>query len=227
MIALRTEVKEQFEYFNEVIKRAEKIAVFTRDCDLQKEQIEILVTYIDNLTNFKNENKEKYSEEELNLLLCLIISADAVQKELQMVISLKSNEMFVAWASLVQAQNNVSIVARNHPLSDGKYLNGYVHKLMAFEQTLFPKMFFSSVGEIIKKSICSYCKIDYEECEHIKGKMYMGELCVREIHEAELEEVSIVENPANKMCIQIEEDFEGKTVDSFTLVKRKENSDGK
>ena len=220
MIISNFEVKSLFDDFNKLIVKAEKIAVFTRNIELQNEQINKLSEFIENATKLKNQNKEKFSEPELNLILCLIISADAVKSEISMVISLKNNEMHIAWGHLVQAQNSVSIVARNHPMNDGEYLNGYVAKLNAFEKTLFPSFIFASTGGIIKKSICGICKSDYEECDHIKGTMYFGELCVREIHEMELEEVSLVKNPADKMCIQLSVDFEGKSVDPFTLVEK-------
>lgn len=218
MIIQYLEVKNLFDEFNDVIERADKIAIFTRDIELQKDQVTKLSEFIDKATELKNDNKERFSEPELNLILCLIISADAVKSEISMIISLKRNEMTIAWGHLVQAQNSVAIVARNHPISDGEFLNGYVSKLNSFEKTLFPSMIFASTGGIIKKSICAICKTDYEECYHIKGKMYNGELCVREIHEMDLEEVSLVENPANKLCRQLKISFEGKEVDTFTLV---------
>jgi hypothetical protein len=51
---------------------------------------------------------------------------------------------------------------------------------------------------IVKESECSICKQDYGECDHVKGRAYMGELCVRIITKAELREISLVKEPANK-----------------------------
>ena len=52
---------------------------------------------------------------------------------------------------------------------------------------------------IIAKSKCSICGHDYGECDHIVGKAYMGEMCVRIIEEVkELKEISLVTEPANK-----------------------------
>ena len=78
-------------------------------------------------------------------------------------------------------------------------------------------MFFSSVGGIIKKSNCSICKEPYSKCNHIKGRLYNGELCVREVIEMELEEVSLVDVPANKHCRMLTTSFDGKSVDLLTL----------
>lgn len=220
MIIQFFEIKELFEEFNKIIAKAENIAIFTRDIDLQTEEKNRLSKFVEKAEKLKNDNKEKYSEDELNLILCLIISTEAIMSELSMIICLKNGDMDSAWANLVQAQNQTAIVASNHPISDGEYLNGYLSKLDAFEKILFPRMMFASTGGIIKKTRCSICEIEYEDCEHMKGKMYSGELCVREIHEIELEEVSMVENPANKLCRQLATERDGKTVDILTLMEK-------
>src|SRR5215216_1029710 len=58
---------------------------------------------------------------------------------------------------------------------------------------------FMSAGVVIKSSKCSICDALYEDCEHIKGKVYMGRFCGRMITDvAEIKEVSVVEDPADK-----------------------------
>jgi hypothetical protein len=110
-------------------------------------------------------------------------------------------------------------VIRNHPLN-GDSLNGYLQRLEVYEKLLFPQMMFSSVGGIVKKSECSICGTDYDECDHIKGNYYMGEMCCRIISEMELEEVSMVENPANKGCRALTiQDNNGDVIDLMTLRK--------
>lgn len=218
MIIQFIEVKELFEEFNDRISKAERIAVFTTDINLQITEKETLMDFVEKADKIKNENKERFSNQELNFILCLIFNTNAIIAELSMVICLKNGDMDSAWKNLIQAQNQISIVASNHPFSDGMYLNGYLQKLNAFEKILFPKMLFASTGGIIKKTRCTLCGLDYEDCEHIKGKMYKGELCVREIHEIELEEVSLVKNPANKLCRQLSTERDGKTVNVMTLI---------
>jgi hypothetical protein len=219
MIIQSIEVKELFEEFNEVVLKSQNLAIFARDIDLQKKEIVTLKKFIEKAENLKSQNLENFTEPELNLILCLIISADTIKLELSFLISLKNNEMEGAWGSLVTAQNNISIVARNHPIS-GEYLNGYVQRLDSYEKLLFPKMMFASVGGIFRETKCSICKANYEDCEHMKGKMYKGELCVREIHQMDLEEVSVVENPANKLCRQLTVTYNGKEVDLMTLKEK-------
>lgn len=218
MIIQNSEVKDLFEEFNTIVERAERIAIFTRDINLQKNEIQTLDEFIEKAKELNKANKKSFPEEELNLIFCLNLSAQALKNELSMIINLKEGEPNFAWGNLVEAQNLISSVARNHPFGDGNQLEGYSAKLLAFEKLLFPKMIFASTGGIVKESRCTICKLDYEECDHIKGKMYNGEICAREIHEMELEEVSLVENPANKLCRPLKVEFDGKEVDTFTLV---------
>lgn len=220
MIIQFVEVKDLLEEFNAIIATAENIAIFTRDIELQKKEVENLTEFIKKSEKLKTENKKIFTEPELNLILCLIISADVIKSELSMIINLKNNEMDTAWACLISAQTSISIVASNHPFSNGEYLNWYLSKLEAYERFLFPKMMFASTGGIIKKTRCNICGLEYEECDHLKGKMYKGELCVCEIHEIDLEEVSMVKNPASKLCRQLSVERDGKMVDTLTLTEK-------
>lgn len=220
MITLNKEVKDLVDKFNVMIAGSQNIAIFTRDIILQREELEVLNSFIETAFQLKSKNINRYSETELNLILCLIYSTNAIKSELQMLISLKEGSMDRAWNFLVKAQYQTEIVSKNHPFSDGGYLEGYLSKLFAYERTLFPQMMFGSTGGIIKKTRCSICNDDYEECQHQKGKMYHGELCVREILEIQLEEVSIVKDPANKLCRILTIESDGKTVDVLTLKEK-------
>ena len=78
------------------------------------------------------------------------------------------------------------------------HLDSYLEHLDALEHHMFPAQMFFSPGMIIREARCSICGQEYGECDHLAGKPYMGELCTREIVHVDLEEVSLVTNPANK-----------------------------
>lgn len=217
MIIENVEIECLIEEFNRVISKSENIAIFTRDIDLQKEEKETLKAFIQKTEIIRKSKIKSFSEPELNLILCMIFSAEALLNEISMLINLKEGNMNVAWNHLIYAQNKTSIVACNHPLNNENNLKGYLARLDTYEKVIFPKMMFASTGGIIRETKCSICKDDYEECDHMKGKMYNGVLCVREIHKIELEEVSIVDKPANKLCIITHIQKNGKDVDVFTL----------
>ena len=52
-----------------------------------------------------------------------------------------------------------------------------------------------SVGCIVEEAECSICRQDPEDCDHITGKQYGDEICVRVITKADLFEVSLVGRP--------------------------------
>ncbi len=208
------QVKNIFEEFNDFADISQNIAIFTRDIELQKNAVKNIETFVERIDVLMTEST--LIDSELNLLLFLKFTIGAVKLELRMIICLKENEMDHAWGALIQAQGCISIASSNHPFNSDN-LNGFVMRLDSYEKLLFPKMMFASVGGIIKKTKCSICEMEYDDCEHMKGKFYSGKLCVKEIHEMELEEVSMVENPASKMNRQMGTVYNGKDVNVLTL----------
>ncbi|MGD1891079.1 MAG: hypothetical protein ACFB15_10860 [Cyclobacteriaceae bacterium] len=186
--------------FNKVVNESQNKAIFTRGVEIQKEEVKALRNYLNELEKVKSESIKRGNEKDANLILCLQFSVKAIEKELLMLINLKEDKMDEAWDCLVESQNLIQNVIKNHPLG-GEYLLGYASRLKGYEKLLFPKMMFSSAGTIIKNSECSICNGEYSECDHIKGTFYMGKMCQRIIKEIdELEEISTVENPDDKRC---------------------------
>lgn len=204
--------------FNKNIEFAQNKSIFTRGIELQKEEIEFLEKYKNKLSSFKSYFVDKQLEYESNLIFCFEESVRTIQLELTMIVNLKEDKMSIAWDNLVDAQVSASNVVSNHP--KGHDLEGYLDKLRSYEIILFPKMMFASIGGIIKKSECSICNDNYGKCNHIKGKVYMGEMCCRIITEMKLEEASIVENPANKHC-RVLSYYTSKSEEVDTLTLRK------
>lgn len=209
--------------FNEMASIAQRKTFITVGIEIQKEEIETIKNYRNDLFNLKKQFIERKLENEANLTYCIENSLLTIQYELQMLVNIKEDKMNEAWGDLINAQVIYGTVVRNYPFKF-EVENGYVERLDRYEKLLFPKMFFSSVGGIIKKSNCSICKEAYNNCDHIKGRLYYGELCVREIIEMELEEASLVEVPANKHCRMLNTTYNGKTVDLLTLREENTNS---
>ena len=55
-------------------------------------------------------------------------------------------------------------------------------------------------GEVIGAR-CSICDAEYGDCDHIRGRPYMGEFCRRIIYRMKLTEVSVVDEPATD-CVE-------------------------
>jgi hypothetical protein len=211
------------EEFNKMSAISQKKAFITVGTEIQKEEIEILENYRKELNNLKKDFVVRNLENEANLVYCIESSLLAIQYELQMLVNIKEDKMNEAWGNLVNAQVIYGTVIRNFPFKLDTE-KGYLERLSDYEKLLFPKLHFQSVGGIIKKSHCSICNQKPSKCIHIKGKLYNGELCCRVITEIELEEISLVKNPANKHCRVISIEQNGKKIDVLTLREQSTNA---
>lgn len=202
--------------FNQMAAIAQKKAFLTVGIEIQKEEIETIQNYLKELSELKSEFVKKDLENEANLVYCIENSLLAIAYELQMLVHLKEDKMSEAWNNLVRAQVIYGTVISNSPFQSEENDN-YLNRLEQYEKLLFPNLYFQSVGGIIKESHCSICNQKSGKCDHIKGKLYKGELCTRVITDIQLEEVSLVENPANKHCRVLSIEQNGKVIDIMTL----------
>ncbi len=202
--------------FNEMAAISQKKAYITVGIEIQKQEIKVLANYREKLNDLKKEFVKRKLENEANLVYCIDKSLLSLQYELEMLVNIKEDRMNEAWENLVNAQVTYGNVMRNNPC-EFQAPNGYMERLANYEKLLFPNLYFQSAGGIIKKSHCSICGENFNKCDHIKGRLYMGELCYRIITEMDLEEVSFVENPANKHCRILAIESNGKTIDILTL----------
>ena len=113
-------------------------------------------------------------------------------------IALKEDRSSVAWDCLVDSQMAAHSALLVHQIA--WQFDTYPAHLASLESILFPSLTFMSTAMTAKWCECSICGSDYEKCDHIQGRPYMGKLCHRIIHPARVEEVSFVPNPANKHC---------------------------
>ncbi|HVZ92992.1 MAG TPA: hypothetical protein VG797_00630 [Phycisphaerales bacterium] len=138
-------------------------------------------------------------EEEANEILSCEFMLDALQNELEMYVALKRDSSGAAWAHLVNAQMAAIHAVKAHPVA-AHLEDVYIPRLHLLERLLFPKQLFMSMGLIVERAECSLCGAVYGDCEHIKGRPYMGHMCVCVITKSKLLEASFVECPANKHC---------------------------
>jgi len=77
------------------------------------------------------------------------------------------------------------------------------------EKIIFPPQIFVSAGMIVENQKCSICHKEYSDadCDHIKGKIYMGKICKFIIEKATLEHIAMVTNPAYKTCRVIQSGY--------------------
>ena len=210
--------------FNDLVKESEIFLSIARDSELQQESCENLESVLPKIAQEKKKAIENNNESYANLLLGCERVAKALLNELQMWLLLKQEKPDAAWNHLVNAQMEAANAAKAH---DGfRHLEHHRRRLEMIEKIVFPPQVFVSSGMIVHKQECSICSEDYDGCEHIAGKPYMGEFCYVIIEHASADHVSIVETPANKHCRVTSFDVDGGSRNRMTwkIEEKSENT---
>ena len=201
--------------FNETVIECQKFCYITRAKELQVQARDRLIPLKAEAGQIKEKTIAGMYEDAANAMLSYEEMTEALINELSMWIALKDDEPAAAWDFLVDAQMSAITAMQAHSVAD--HLEGYSMHLSALEKHMFPNHGFCSIGAIVRKSECSVCGQEYGECDHLKGRPYMGRICAEHVKEFELEEVSIVFNPGIKHCrITSIIDDEGITRDTLT-----------
>lgn len=184
--------------FYRIVSECEPFLYAARAREFQIEAIEQLEALKASTSALKAQVIVDEDEDSANQLLSLEETLNGLIYELKMWVAFKDDDPHAAWTALVESQGAIRTAMQAHNISG--HLENWVKRLYAIEHLLFPPQMFFSAGTIVKRSTCSICGQEYGDCEHVKGRAYMGEMCCREIQEFDLNEVSVVENPANKHC---------------------------
>jgi len=124
---------------------------------------------------------------------------------------LKNKKYFDAWKTLERVDIELSFLRDNFDYSNNEYHLGFIEKTIREYEKLFPYQFFMSRETIVKKEQCTICgKINTirNRCAHKVGKVYMGELCSRNIIEFEWIGMAIVQNPFDKYTVLFPQELE-------------------
>ena len=186
------------EEFNQVVQKSENFLCITRCSALQRQALENLKSTEAMIETAKGEAIADNDEDLANLLLgfqCVVV---ALSNELEMWLLLKDEEPDAAWDKLVAAQMSSVDAARAH--SDFSHLTRNNERLEVIEKIVFPPQMFVSTCMIVQSQVCSICEQEYEECSHLIGHPYMGELCYVIAKDLSVDHVAIVECPADKRC---------------------------
>ena len=210
--------------FNDLVKESEVLLSIARDSELQQEACENLENVLPEIAQKKKKAIENNDEDYANLLLGCECVAKSFLNELKMWLFLKQDKPDEAWDRLVSAQMQATSAARAH--DDFRHLEHRRHRLEIIEKIVFPPQVFVSVGAIVDQRECSICGKDYDECEHVAGKPYMGEFCCVIFKDSHLDHVSIVETPADKRCRVISFNVDGGSRNRMTwkIEKNAENT---
>lgn len=197
-LQMNKKLKSFIDVYNSTVTDCEVYTFLTRGIELQEEACQKLESLFKKADNLKKDLIEKQDEEGANIVLAFGLMTFSLKSQMKMWIALKNDQPDKAWDHLVDAQESASGAIRAYPQLEN--LKGYIERLHAIEKVVFPPQVFSSAGFLIKDQICTICHKDYDNCDHIIGRPYMGKLCSVIIKKCELEEVSIVDTPHDKRC---------------------------
>jgi len=170
----------------------------SRDAGLQRKTQERIGRAMKRVSDLKAQAVSRGDEPGANLMLGFECVFRCLAEELEMWIQLKAGEADKAWDALIHAEDAAVGAARAHP--GFAHLPEHLKRLEALERLVFPGQVFVSSGFIVRRQVCTICEQDYDDCGHIAGQPYWGEFCTIRQEEISLDHVSLVEDPASKLC---------------------------
>lgn len=216
-------MESQVEYikaFNAALEHLCAYRYITRNSDLQRKASADLEEMLSSVTQEKAEAIAERDEQFANVLLGCEALIRACNAELKMYLLLKEDKPDEAWSQLVVAQDGHRAAMRaDEGFAD---VGRQIQRLQGIEKLLFPPQQFLSTGWIVKGEVCSICGSDYEDCEHIKGRPYMGQFCTVQLDPLEVDHVSLVDEPASKHCRVTHIGPSGNRTNCLTLVVEQE-----
>lgn len=161
--------------------------------------------YLDTLFKTKKEAVSKGDEELANNCWREIEALELNIKFIGAFNKIKNKEYREAWSDLERCEIMCGCIEENSNKdllisSRASFIKDKVVKL----QSLYPYCVFASPGFTVGYYTCSICNHKIRprsRCEHIKGKIYNGELCVHAGHDIEFKEISLVTKPVQKYSV--------------------------
>ena len=182
---------------DDLFERVAKFACYTRGIEFQERSIEELKSFKSEIETQKGKAVSSGDNDNSNAFESLNLVTQSMMCKFEMWVNLKNENFDDAWDSLVDAQNNAVWSMQAHEING--HLTRYISQLNLLEKVLFPPQLFFSDRSVISKSDCSICGKSIDECEHLKGKFYMGKQCVEIIGQIDkIHAFDIVKDPANK-----------------------------
>jgi hypothetical protein len=116
---------------------------------------------------------------------------------------------YQAWCQLERIEIAIAGLKKHFAFDKKQYFLWHIEKSTKNLQVIFPYRLFASSELLKKRKECSVCKKEISirnPCGHIIGEIYDGEMCHRNVTEAEVLGISLVQNPGNKYSVMFLKD---------------------
>jgi len=190
-----------------------------RASELQEAAVKKIDDFLPRLAKKKGTYVRAADEAGANHVLAMELSLCAVRAELGMWLKVKQEDPDGAWDNLITAQDllEAAIAVLRQTEADATVFENLLRKLLFVEAYVFPPQMFNSIGGTVGRRECSICGGDYEDCDHIRGRAYMGRVCYTIVHELkQIKEISLVTNPEDKRCRVTHVSDSGRTRNKMT-----------
>jgi hypothetical protein len=183
--------------------------------ELQVQRANRLVDLIEDTNKHRCEAITKMDEAVANQYYLEQEILYACHRFLSMWIFAKKSDMDNAWEAMVDTQATVDGVCRIQASTEIIIFDDH---LRVCEQVLFRPQTFISSSIRFSRCECSICKGEYGECDHVAGRLYMGEICIPlRRGDVSIEHFSIVKAPKDKCCRVLRFEQGTEFFDSLTM----------
>lgn len=202
--------------FAALLEQVEPLLFLARDRKLQEQAIVATKQFLERVEQMRLAAIGMQNEPEANELLGLSMTLKALASELGVYVLLKADQAEDAWDRLIDAQDQIAAAARASKAIPN--LGKKFDHLRSLESALFPPQNFLSAGLIVRRHECSICGTDYQDCDHIVGKPYMGRFCAVILKEVSADHIAFVDAPADRRCRVISFGVPGGTRNKMTWI---------
>ena len=133
--------------------------------------------------------------------------------------SIKNNEFYEGWCLLERVEISCESLFMNMRRNDlERYKLDFIDKQTEKFQSVFPYEWFISPEIVIGKKKCNICNREISfrnDCGHIAGKIYNGELCYRIVEDIKSFGIALVKNPAQKYSVLFTNNESGEKTDTY------------
>jgi hypothetical protein len=219
------------EIYTEVIAlvdESRKYLPFSRDIAFQKDSIKKLQEQIPWIKSVKLAYSKTVDEKNANYFLYIQSCIYTLISMLSTIIFIKEKSYNLAWDSIIDAEEYIALGLRVAP--EPAFLEELSRHRQMMEKVLLPDIpFYNSMGAYIKGGICSICRSNYGDCNHIDGLIYFGSMCkIIDVTDLKINHSAIVTNPRDRRCIPLNfESKKGFMRDIFTWIESEEKDDSK
>jgi len=152
--------------------------------------------------------KQKNDEEPLLFIWFCLSVIHAAETFHEVFVLLKEREYYKAWNELAQIEIIINNIKLNIP-DYSKYATcSFLENSTVKLQKIYPYKLFTSIVMVDTKEECSICGSSmnpFTGCEHIRGKVYSGEVCYSVVYDGIFVGVDFVEKPSAKCAVVFDE----------------------